>query len=220
MANKLKLQPLELLDLGKCQTVSEIVDGMSRCAFGARMLGEVAATLTTWCSEKVKPVLVYDGMASSPLGELLSKRLVEEAALFSQVMTPQEYERVSAKGRQGRMGRAVVVGGYSERHAGALHAREPGSTIYINPYDMCAPGQVKDGFFPNAVFADPNFILPILAQVLDERLAGNKHGVGDLIESLADMPGVGMQVKQGAETVRLMMCRRRASSASSRSRAR
>ena len=46
MAQKLNLQPLELLALGKCQTVSEIVDGMSRCAFGARMLGEVAATLT------------------------------------------------------------------------------------------------------------------------------------------------------------------------------
>jgi hypothetical protein len=52
MANKLKLQPLELLDLGKCQTVSRIVDGMSRCAFGARMLGEVAAKITGWCGER------------------------------------------------------------------------------------------------------------------------------------------------------------------------
>jgi hypothetical protein len=48
---KLNLQPLELLDLGKCRTVSQIVDGMSRCAFGARMLGEVAAKLTAWCAE-------------------------------------------------------------------------------------------------------------------------------------------------------------------------
>src|SRR3954447_25547743 len=79
MSQKLKLQPLELLDLGKCQTVSEIVDGMSRCAFGARMLGEVAATLATWCSDALKPVLIYDGIALSPLGKMLNNHLVKEA---------------------------------------------------------------------------------------------------------------------------------------------
>ena len=205
MASKMKLQPLELLDLGKCQTVSEIVDGMSRCAFGARMLGEVAAKLTTWCAEEPKPVLIYDGLPSSPLGNLLGKQLVREEELFSEVMTPEEYERIPARARQGRAKTALVVGGYSERHAAALYAREPGTTIYINPYDLCAPGQVKDGFFPDAVFADPNFILPILALVLDERLKGASHTVADLMDSLAIMPGVGVQVRQGAETVRLMM---------------
>ena len=205
MADKMKLQPLELLDLGKCQTVSQIVDGMSRCAFGARMLGEVAATLTTWCSGPLKPVLIYDGVPSSPMGKLLSRRLVQEEGLFSEVMTPEQYEAIPARSRQGRMKTAVVVGGYSERHAPALYAREPGTTIYINPYDLCAPGQVKDGFFPDAVFADPNFILPILALVLDERLKGGRHTVADLMDSLAVMPGVGVQVRQGAETVRLMM---------------
>ncbi|HSU68030.1 MAG TPA: deoxyhypusine synthase family protein, partial [Tepidisphaeraceae bacterium] len=205
MASKMKLQPLELLDLGKCQTVSQIVDGMSRCAFGARMLGEVAAKLTTWCAEEPKPVLIYDGLPSSPLGNLLGKQLVREEELFSEVMTPEEYERIPARARQGRAKTALVVGGYSERHAAALYAREPGTTIYINPYDLCAPGQVKDGFFPDAVFADPNFILPILALVLDERLKGASHTVADLMDSLAVMPGVGVQVRQGAETVRLMM---------------
>lgn len=203
MATQLKLQPLELLDLGKCQTVSEIVDGMSRCAFGARMLGEVAATLTAWCSEPARPLLIYDGLPASPLGKLL--RSLRQAKYASQVMTPEEYQNIPARSRQGRTQKAVVIGGYSERHAAALHAREPGTTIYINPYDMCAPGQVKDGFFPNAVFADPNFIIPILTLVLDERLKGTKHTVSDLMDSLAIMPGVGMQVRQGAETLRLMM---------------
>lgn len=201
MANKLHLQPLELLALGKCQTVSEIVDGMSRCAFGARMLGEVAATLTTWCAAPLKPLLIYDGLPSSPLGKLL--HLVQKAKLFSDVLTPEQYENVPA--RPGRHQKALVIGRYSERHAPALHAREPGTTIYINQYDLCAPGQVKDGFFPDAVFADPNFILPILALVLDERLQGHQHSVTDLLDSLAPMPGVGLQVRQGAETARLMM---------------
>ena len=89
MAVKLHLQPLELLDLGKCETVGEIVDGMSRCAFGARMLGEVAATLTAWCGERDKPAIIFDGLADSPLGRMLSKKLVREGKLFSEVMTPE-----------------------------------------------------------------------------------------------------------------------------------
>jgi deoxyhypusine synthase len=208
MATKLKLQPLELLDLGKCQTVGEIVDGMSRCAFGARMLGEVAATLTAWCSGPIKPILIYDGLASTPLGKMLSKRLAGATGFFSEVMTPEEYEKIAPKARLGRGKNALVIGSYSERHAAALYAREPGTTIYINPYDLCAPGQVKDGFFPDAVFADPNFIIPVLALVLDERLKGKKHAVSELMDLLATMPGVGMQVRQGAEILRLMMTRK------------
>jgi deoxyhypusine synthase len=208
MANKLNLQPLQLLDLGKCQTVSQIVDGMSRCAFGARMLGEVAAKLTRWCSDPAKPALIYDGIPSSPLGTLLNKRLVQKAELFSEVLAPEEYEQIPSKSRQRRVKNAVVIGAFSERHAAALYARELGTTIYINQYDMCAPGQVKDGFFPDAVFADPNFILPILSLTLDERLKGTPHPVADLLDLLGIMPGVGMQVRQGAEVVRQMMAKK------------
>jgi len=205
MATRVNLKPLELLDLGKCRSVSDIVDGMGRCAFGARMLGEVAATLTAWCAEPHKPVILYDGIASNSLGKMLSKQLVQKCAWFSGVMTPEEYGNTAPSARTSRFKKALVIGSYSERHAAALHARQAGTTIYINPYDMCAPGQVKDGFFPDAVFADPNFIVPILALVLDERLKGKKHAVSELMDSLATMPGVGMQVKQGAETLRLMM---------------
>lgn len=205
MAKKLNLQPLELLDLGKCNTVSQIVDGMSRCAFGARMLGEVAAKLTLWCAEKRKPALIFDGLPSSPLGKLLSRQLIQKAKLFSEILTPEQYEKIAPKTRLNRIGNAVVVGSFSERNAPALFARHAGTTIYINPYDLCAPGQVKDGYFPDAVFADPNFIMPILALVLDERLRGNEHFVDELMESLSAMPGVGMQVRQGAEVLRQMM---------------
>jgi deoxyhypusine synthase len=208
MAKKLNLQPLELLNLSQCQTVSQIVDGMSRCAFGARMLGEVSAKLTAWCSDPRKPAIIFDGIPTSPLGKLLSKQLVGKEKLFSEVLTPEDYERIPSRARQQRISNAVVVGAFSERHAAALYAREPGTTIYINQYDMCAPGQVKDGFFPDAVFADPNFIMPILALVLDERLKGKEHPVADLMDLLATMPGVGMQVRQGAEVVRQMMAKK------------
>ena len=205
MAVKLKLQPLELLDLSSRHTVSQIVDGMSRCAFGARMLGEVAATLTAWCAQPAKPAIIYDGRPDTPLGVLLARELVQKKKFFSQLLTPEEYQKIPSRSRQSRIGNALVVGSFSERHAPPLYARQPRSTIYINPYDLCAPGQVKDGFFPDAVFADPNFILPILALVLDERLNDAEHSVHDLIDRLALMPGVGMQVRQGAQTLTLMM---------------
>jgi len=39
------LSPLSPLDLTSCQTVSDLVDGMSRCSFGARSVGEAAKVL-------------------------------------------------------------------------------------------------------------------------------------------------------------------------------
>ena len=41
----LKFEELRSLDLSKCKTVGDIVDAMKYCAFGARMLGEVARTI-------------------------------------------------------------------------------------------------------------------------------------------------------------------------------
>jgi deoxyhypusine synthase len=172
------------------------------------MLGEVAATLTAWCSNREKPAIIYDGLPGSPLGKLLSRQLVQREKLFSQVITPEDYERMPARTRRSRIRSALVVGAFSERHAAPLFEREPRSTIYINQYDLCAPGQVKDGFYPDAVFADPNFIMPILALVLDERLNGAAHPVNDLMEMLGSMPGVGMQVRQGAEVARQMMSKK------------
>ena len=40
-----RLEPLVPLDLTKCRTVSDLVDGMSRCSFGARSIGEGAKVL-------------------------------------------------------------------------------------------------------------------------------------------------------------------------------
>jgi len=203
LKKNLKLEPLELLDLAKCKTVSDVVDGMSRCAFGARMLGEVAATLTSWCQNGMRPHLIYDGRSDTPLGKLIEE--MQRQTFNLTIFTPELYAEYSRESTRLAEEPALVVGSFSERHAEALFNRAPGMTIYVNQYDLCAPGQVKDGYFPNAVFADPNFIMPILALVLDERLNDNSHTVSELIEKLALMPGVGMQVKQGAETLVAMM---------------
>jgi hypothetical protein len=41
----LQFEELKSLDLQTCHSVGDIVDAMRYCAFGARMLGEVATTL-------------------------------------------------------------------------------------------------------------------------------------------------------------------------------
>ena len=49
--SELKLEPLERLDLRKCTTVGDIVLAMSKCSFGARMLGEVAQKILGWIQQ-------------------------------------------------------------------------------------------------------------------------------------------------------------------------
>ena len=48
----LKFEELKSLDLKKCATVGDIVDAMRYCAFGARMLGEVARTVYEMITSK------------------------------------------------------------------------------------------------------------------------------------------------------------------------
>ncbi len=46
------LEPLAPLDLGSYRTVSDLVDGMSRCSFGARAVGEAAVVLQKMVDDK------------------------------------------------------------------------------------------------------------------------------------------------------------------------
>lgn len=46
------LEPLSPLDLTKYKTVSDLVDGMSRCSFGARTVGEAARVLQAMVEDK------------------------------------------------------------------------------------------------------------------------------------------------------------------------
>lgn len=46
------LEPLEPLDLSKCETVSDLVAGMSKCSFGARAVGEAADVVQEMAEDK------------------------------------------------------------------------------------------------------------------------------------------------------------------------
>ena len=87
----LQFEELKSLDLQKCATVADIVDAMRYCAFGARMLGEVARTIQEMIAEKKKPVLIYSGLEDSSLGRLL--RQFVEKKWCDRVVLPSEYAR-------------------------------------------------------------------------------------------------------------------------------
>ncbi len=194
---QLKFEELKSLDLKKCATVGDIVDGMKYCAFGARMLGEVARTIQTMIAAKKKPVLIYSGLENSPLGRLLQKFV--ENKWCDRVVLPSQYVRQKQRGEN-----AIVVGAFSERNAEAIY-RKPARAIFINPFDMARPGQIRDGYFPDAVFADPRYIMPVLYRSLDEWINGRRTSVASLMSDLASYGGVASQVAKGAEALRAMV---------------
>lgn len=195
------LRPLQMLDLSRCGTLAEVLDGMSRCSFGARMLGEAAATLSRWCSEQRKPVAVYDGSLESPLGGLLRSMLAD--GLLYRIMRPATY----AKRPEWRASNALVVGNVADRHARALASRDPRTTLFVNDTDLANPGQVKDGYFPDAVFADPRFIMPALDAAVRERLGGPATTVTAFIAGLrrGAYGGTADQLVRAADTVAASM---------------
>jgi len=199
--NRPDLKPLQMLDLARCATFGEVLEGMSRCSFGARMLGEAAATLADWCAGPRKPIVIYDGALDSPLGGLL--RGMAEEGLVYRIMRPATY----AKRPQWRQSRALVVGNVADRHASALALREPRSTLFVNDTDLANPGQVKDGYFPDAVFADPRFAMPALDAAVRERLGGPALTATAFIARLRRdrLGGTADQMVRAADTVAASM---------------
>ncbi|HEY7321590.1 MAG TPA: deoxyhypusine synthase family protein [Candidatus Binatia bacterium] len=194
--DKLQFEELKSLDLKECATVGDIVDSMRYCAFGARMLGEVARTIQTMIVGKKKPVLIYSGLPNSPLGRLLRKFVANNWC--DRIVIPSEYASQKRRGED-----AVIVGAFSERNAEAIY-RKPARAIFINPFDMARPGQIRDGYFPDAVFADPRYIMPVLYRSLDEWINGHRTSVPSLITELAPYGGVASQVAKGAAALRAM----------------
>ena len=136
MPNKLNLQPLELLDLGKCQTVSQIVDGMSRCAFGSnarRRRGNHHLVLKV---RQTRPDLRWRPL--QPLGQAPRQTSRQKSKTVFQRPDPRAVRPlplpIPPKPHQERPCHRKLFAG----HAPALHARspEPPSTS-INT--TCAP---------------------------------------------------------------------------------
>ena len=195
---ELKFEELKSLDLQKCATVGDIVDSMRYCAFGARMLGEVARSIHAMVTAKKKPVLIYSGLENSPLGRLLRKFVANHWC--DRMMIPSEYAGQKKQGEN-----AIVVGAFSERNAEAIY-KKPARAIFINTFDMARPGQIRDGYFPDAVFADPRFVMPVLYRSLDEWINGQRTSVASLISDLASYGGVAAQVAKGADALNTMAC--------------
>ena len=124
----LQLEALTPLDLRKCRSVADIVQAMSLCSFGARMLGEVACTLSEWISSGDLPVLVYDGKPDTPLGRLLAQMV--ERKWCRRIVLPRDYAQEKGPG-----GNLLVVGPYSERYEDAINNR-PKRAIFINPHEI------------------------------------------------------------------------------------
>jgi len=193
---KPQFEELRSLDLQQCHSVGDIVDAMRFCAFGARMLGEVAKTICEMVLAKDKPLLIYDGLEKTPLARLL-RNFVKKGWCRS-VVAPAAYAKQAARG-----GNVIVVGGFSERDAEAIY-RKPKRVIFINSFDMARPGQVRDGYFPDAVFADPRYIMPVIDAALDEWLNGRRRSVSSFISSLAANGGLAAQVARGAKALEAM----------------
>jgi deoxyhypusine synthase len=193
----LKFEELKSLDLRNCATVAEIVEAMRYCAFGARMLGEVAKTIHEMVVAKRKPILIYSGLPDSPLGLCLKKFVANKWC--GRIMLPSQYARRKAGGEN-----IIVVGAFSERNAEAIYTK-PGRAIFINSFDMARPGQIKDGYFPDAIFAEPRYIMPVLYRTLQEWVYGKGTSVSDLMSELASFGGVASQVSRGAKALRAMI---------------
>lgn len=196
-----EFEELQRLDLRKCETVSDIVDAMSRCSFGARMLGEVADTLTWMITNKdgsEKPLIIYDGKENTPFGKLLLEMV--KKGWFTRILTPEQY--AAEKGNSEK--NILVVGGYSERFENAIYARSQ-RTIFLNNTNQARPGQIKDGCFPDAVFADPSFVMPVIYYALLERIDGRKTNVTQLMEELRKYGGQAEKVAAGTETFYTMV---------------
>jgi len=196
-ANKLEFEELRSLDLRACATVGDIIDAMRFCAFGARMLGEVSHTILEMVTAKSKPTIVYSGLPDSPLGSLLKKFV--EKGWCRKLILPSAYAREKTQGET-----VIVVGPFSERNAEAIY-RQPARSVFINPFDMARPGQIRDGYFPDAIFADPRYIMPLIDAALEEWVEGKRRSTISLLRSLGRYGGLAAQVARGAKALEAMV---------------
>lgn len=195
-----RLKPTTPLDLNNHHTIGDIVEGMAETSFGARMLGEVARTVCAMVAKGTyPPTAIYDGNPDKPLMRLL--RRMQTEGYVGEITTSWEFSQ-----NQRRVENALVIGAYAERHEDYLYAHID-HAIYINNHNQCRPGLVMDGFFPDVVFADPSFVLPLLFVVLRERLGGHPLSIDDFIEFLQmeKFGGESDTILHGAHTHKRML---------------
>lgn len=194
--SKYENKELKLLDLKQCSSVADIVEGMSKCSFGARMLGEVTGRISQWIVEKDAPIAIYDGKLDSPLGKLL-KEMVRRNWL-TEVVSQHNYSLAPTL-----QDNVIVIGAYCESFEETL-SRQIKQVIFINQFGMALPGQISDGYFPNVIFCDPKFAIPAIFASLEEKLNGQKTTIPEFIEEIAQYGGLAAQIHRGAHTLLAM----------------
>ena len=188
----MKLEPLERLDLRKCTTVGEIVLAMSKCSFGARMLGEVAHKISAWIQEGKRVRVVYDGTAL-----LDTFKRMKERGWIHEIAQSTDMNRLDKSSME-----HLVVGRYSEAVDSEINLLN--GAIFINKEELARPGQIRDGYFPDAVFGDPGFVIAVLECALIEWATNRKQTVEDLFDAL-DHHAFGKIVVDGARTLLTMV---------------
>lgn len=191
------MKELELLNLQECQSVADIVSAMSRCSFSARMLGEVTIKISDWITNNQLPIVIYDGKLDTPLGNLLTEMVNRN--WFIKLVSPQEYAENSYT-----CAKAIIIGNFSEKYEEALY-NKPEEAIYINNYGIAKPGQISDGYYPNVVFSDPKFIIPIIFIYLEETINQKVTNITQFIEFINVYGGVASEVSHGAKTFLTMV---------------
>lgn len=198
-----KLVPLEPLDLAKCFTVNDIVTGMSRCSFGARMLGDSTNTLEEMIREGQKdsgkkPVLISDIRRGSRLRDVF-RVLCQDLGWFDGPYTSEKI--IDSHGANDNV---LIVGQYNQYDEEALY-RKCGRAVFINGIYQCRPGLVRDGYFPDVVFANEELVVPIMLAALKERLLGQPVGVSSLMDELKRLNKVAHTTVHGAYTLYKML---------------
>jgi len=188
---------LKLLDLKKCNSVADIVEGMTLCSFGARMLGEATAKISEWITQKKPPLAIYDGKLDSPLGRLLQE--MSDRQWLAGIISQQDYAATSKRSEN-----LIILGAYSESFEAAL-SNPSGETIFINAFGMAKSADIADGYFPNVVFSEPSFVVPVIFTVLEERLKGKPTTITQFISELLQYGGLAAEVSKGAHTLLAMV---------------
>ncbi len=193
-----KLEELALLDLRKCNTIDEIVTAMGKCSFGARMLGEVTDTLHRIIEKNEFLCIVYDGKKDTPLANTLKSM---ETTFMASTISSEDFRLFK---KYLNVKNALVVGRFPERYEDNIFASDA-RTIFINQERIAKPGQIIDGYFPDAVFTDPNYAVPLIWCALQERLKGKKTTIPQFIENLNQYAGLAREVHDGAKNFKKMV---------------
>lgn len=194
-----KLGEFAPLELSKCHTVGQILEAMSKTPVGSGMLGRLAIDLRGVIASGRRPLVIFDGQRSSPLGLLLDE--MRKRGWIWDPTTPDDYLVYADSGRT-----ILVVGRFSERHEGAFQ-KKPERAFFVNQWGLAAGSRIRDGHFWDVAVADPCFVLPLLYAALEEWIEDKPWTVEKFVSCswLEICGGTGEEFAHGARVLKAMM---------------